>query len=115
MDILRNPFPDCNNNMGNIMVGIVFVQQRCVASSLSCIVNEFVKQYPHDFGHIKVDWCVGGADSETYKMPAAQKWAVENECRQKMNENKQGVSGGKFEQALYIWLSESILLCHNIS
>ena len=68
------------------MVGIVFVQQRCVASSLSCIVNEFVKQYPHDFGHIKVDWCVGGTDSESYKMPAAQKWAVENECRQKMNE-----------------------------
>ena len=94
MDILRNPFPDCEikrtsenkKNKRDMLVGIVFVQQRSVACSLSCIVNEFVKQYPHYFGHIKVDWCVGGTDSESYKMPAAQKWAVENECRQKMNE-----------------------------
>ena len=93
MDILRNPFPDryverisMTTKNKQKLVGIVFVQQRCVASSLSCIVNEFVKQYPQDFGHIKVDWCVGGTDSESYKMPAAQKWAVENECRQKMNE-----------------------------
>ena len=44
-----------------------------------------MKQYPRYFGHIKVDWCVGGTSSEAFKMPAAQKWE-ENNDRQKMNE-----------------------------
>jgi endoribonuclease Dicer len=66
------------------MVGIVFVKERIVASSLAFIISEFVKIYPEKIGHIKVDWAVGGTSSKAYKMPAAQKMIENNQARDKL-------------------------------